>query len=278
MCTDNAAMIAATGWHRLRSDGTDAPRRRRHTQLSPPLHRLTTARGLSGPDPKDRLGLSGPDPKDRPGLSGPDPERPAGARYRGGGHVVQDRPVRALRSRRARPHGGRHERAVRTMWAVGAGPRVRQRDGHGTARWCMHAKTDRMISFAPTSIAQPAALRSDPRGDVQRPSPSSATVGRVDHIDINFGCPAAKSHGVVGDRSAGSSRAVARDPASRRVERVPLRLSRDREVPYGLVRRLLTHPSVRCAPRRGVRVDCAARANVQQHYSGDARWNAIAGA
>ena len=105
-----------------------------------------------------------------------------------------------------------------------------------------NAKTDRMISFA--ADEHPRSLQiygSDPEL-MGRAVHTLCDAGRVDHIDLNFGCPAAKV-----TRRGGGAAVPAKPELLRRIFRAAgqrcstVRGAGDRQVPHGAVRRL-AHP------------------------------------
>ena len=196
-------------------------------------------------------------------LSGPDPERQAGRAIPWSGHVVHDRPVRAALLPWCSPRW-RASRTRRSARCAGGSPRarVRQRDGDGDTGRAGNAKTDRMITFAPDEHPRSLQLYGSDPEIMGRPVAKLCDAGRVDHIDINFGCPAAKVTRAAAERRAGPAGAAAGDPASGGVQRVALRGAGDRQVPHGAVRRLAdAHPHRRGVRRGGRGSDRAARSH-----------------
>ena len=122
--------------------------------------------------------------------------------------------------------------------------------------------------------AQPAAVRLRPGRSWAQAVHKLCDAGRVDHIDINFGCPAAKV-----TRRGGGAAVPARPELLRAILRaavsnaVAVRRAGDGQVPHGAVRRLAhPHPHRRGrAPRRASRRSRCTPAPSQQHYSGEAR-------
>jgi nifR3 family TIM-barrel protein len=102
--------------------------------------------------------------------------------------------------------------------------------------------------------------------------------GRVDHIDINFGCPAAKV-----TRRGGGAAVPARPELLRAILRAAVTAAAPAGVPVtakfrmGLSDDWLTHIRTGevCAEEGVAAIALHAR-TVEQHYSGDARWEAIA--
>ena len=139
-------------------------------------------------------------------------------------------------------------------------------------------KTDRMMTFGPDE--HPRSLQvygSDPVmiGESIR---RLAAAGRVDHIDINFGCPAAKV------TRKGGGAAV---PAKPNLLRAILRASVAAGAPYGvpvtakfrtgLFPSLLTHLSTGLiAAEEGVAAIALHARTAEQHYAGNADWDRIA--
>jgi nifR3 family TIM-barrel protein len=140
-----------------------------------------------------------------------------------------------------------------------------------------NAKTDRMMTFGPDE--QPRSLQiygSDPAmiGDAIR---RLGDAGRVDHVDLNFGCPAAKV------TRKGGGAAV---PAKPNLLRAILRAAVSAATPYGVpvtakFRKgvddsLLTHISTgRIAADEGVAAVALHARTAEQHYAGHADWAAI---
>ncbi len=138
-------------------------------------------------------------------------------------------------------------------------------------------KTERMIAF--TAGEWPRSLQlygSDP--DTMR-----AAVGRlcgeglVDHVDLNFGCPAAKV-----TRRGGGAAVPARPALLQAVVRAAVGAAAPYGVPVtakfrmGLDDRLLTHLRAgTICEGEGVAAIALHARTVQQHYAGDARWDAI---
>src|ERR1700712_3887459 len=143
----------------------------------------------------------------------------------------------------------------------------------------LHAnpKTQRMITFAPDESPRSVQLYgSDPviMGEAVR---RLADAGRVDHIDLNFGCPAAKV------TRKGGGAAV---PAKPRLLQAILRAAVGAASPYGipvtakfrkgLTDDMLTYLTTgRIAAQEGVAAIALHARTVEQHYAGFADWAAI---
>jgi nifR3 family TIM-barrel protein len=141
-----------------------------------------------------------------------------------------------------------------------------------------NAKTERMMTFAPDESPRSLQLYgSDPvvLGEAVR---RLCGEGRVDHLDINFGCPAAKV------TRKGGGAAV---PVKRRLLAAILRSMVTAAEPYGVPVTakfrlgihdgLLTHLETgRIAASEGVAAIALHARTAEQHYAGEARWDQIA--
>ena len=141
-----------------------------------------------------------------------------------------------------------------------------------------NAKTERMITFDPDE--RPRSLQvygSDPEM-MGRAVARVCDAGLVDHIDLNFGCPAAKV-----TRKGGGAAVPARPALLRAVVRTAVSAAAPFGVPVsakfriGLHDGMITHLRAGeiCADEGVVAIAVHAR-TVEQHYAGDARWDAIA--
>ena len=140
------------------------------------------------------------------------------------------------------------------------------------------AKTERMVTFAPGESPRSLQLYgSDPRmlGEAVR---RLAGAGAVDHIDMNFGCPAAKV------TRKGGGAAV---PAKPNLLRAIMTSAVEAAAPYGIpvtakFRKgidddVLTFLNTgRIAEETGIAAVALHARTAQQHYSGVADWDAIA--
>lgn len=140
-----------------------------------------------------------------------------------------------------------------------------------------NAKTHRMISFGPDERPRSQQIYGSDPNVMGQAVHRLCDDGRVDHIDINFGCPAAK----VTRRGGGAA-----VPARPELLRSILRSAVSNAAPYGvpvtakfrmgLFDDWLTHLRTGevCAEEGVAAVAMHAR-TVEQHYSGEARWEAI---
>ncbi len=140
-----------------------------------------------------------------------------------------------------------------------------------------NAKTDRMMTFGPDE--HPRSLQvygSDPVmiGEAIR---RLCDADRVDHIDINFGCPAAKV-----TRKGGGAAVPAKPNLLRAILRSAVAAASPHGVPItakfrmGLYDSLLTYISTgRIAVDEGVAAIALHARTAEQHYAGSADWNAI---
>ncbi len=138
-------------------------------------------------------------------------------------------------------------------------------------------KTERMMTFADDE--QPRSLQvygSDPvmLGEAIR---KVCANGRVDHIDINFGCPAAKV-----TRKGGGAAVPAKPNLLRAIVRSAVAAATPYGVPVtikfrkGLYDSLLTFITTgRIAAEEGVAAVALHARTAEQHYAGQADWNAI---
>ncbi len=141
----------------------------------------------------------------------------------------------------------------------------------------VNPKTHRMITFADDEFPRSQQLYgSDPviMGEAVR---QLCDDGRVDHVDINFGCPAAKV-----TRRGGGAAVPARPELLRSIVRAAVRAAAPHGIPVTTKFRMGLFddwPTFRrtgevCAEEGVASIAMHAR-TVEQHYSGDARWEAI---
>ena len=140
-----------------------------------------------------------------------------------------------------------------------------------------NAKTQRMITFG--ADEQPRSLQiygSDPviLGEAIR---ILCSEGRVDHIDMNFGCPAAKV-----TRKGGGAAVPAKPNLLRAILRQAVAAAQPYGVPVtakfrkGLFDSLLTYVQTgRIAADEGIAAIALHARTAEQHYAGNADWNAI---
>lgn len=139
-------------------------------------------------------------------------------------------------------------------------------------------KTERMTRFEPGE--EPRSLQlygSDPEL-VARSVAMLCDEGRVDHIDLNFGCPAAKV-----TRRGGGAAVPARPRLLRAIVRAAVRAAAPAGVPVtakfrmGLFDDLMTYrESGSICAEEGVAWIALHARTAEQHYAGSARWDAIA--
>jgi nifR3 family TIM-barrel protein len=140
-----------------------------------------------------------------------------------------------------------------------------------------NAKTERMMTFAPDE--QPRSLQiygSDPAtlGEAIR---MLCDADRVDHIDINFGCPAAKV-----TRKGGGAAVPAKPNLLRAILHHAVAAASPFDVPVtikfrmGLFDSLLTYIETgRIAVDEGIVAIALHARTAEQHYAGIANWDAI---
>ena len=140
-----------------------------------------------------------------------------------------------------------------------------------------NAKTERLMTFAPDE--SPRSLQvygSDPAlvGEAVR---RLCDEGRVDHVDMNFGCPAAKV-----TRKGGGAAVPAKPNLLRAIVRAAVGAAEPYGIPVtikfrkGLFDSLLTHVETgRIAADEGVAAIALHARTAEQHYAGTADWAAI---
>ena len=141
-----------------------------------------------------------------------------------------------------------------------------------------NAKTERMMTFSADESPRSLQLYgSDPAlvGEAVR---RLCGEGRVDHIDMNFGCPAAKV-----TRKGGGAAVPAKPNLLRAIVRAAVGAASPYGVPVtikfrkGLFDSLLTHVATgRIAEDEGVAAIALHARTAEQHYAGEADWASIA--
>lgn len=140
-----------------------------------------------------------------------------------------------------------------------------------------NAKTARMVTFDPDEHPRSLQVYGSDPVMMGRAIDRVCGAGVVDHVDLNFGCPAAKV-----TRKGGGAAVPARPALMRAIVRAAVGAAAPYGVPVtakfriGLHDGLITHLRAGeiCADEGIVMIAVHAR-TVEQHYSGEARWDAI---
>jgi nifR3 family TIM-barrel protein len=140
-----------------------------------------------------------------------------------------------------------------------------------------NAKTERMMTFGPDERPRSLQLYGSDPATMAMAVGSLCDRGLVDHIDLNFGCPAAKV-----TRRGGGAAVPAKPALLRAIVRAAITAATPSGVPVtakfrmGIDDDLLTHllAGEVCADEGVTYIALHAR-TAQQHYAGDARWDAI---
>ncbi|MDQ3739070.1 MAG: tRNA dihydrouridine synthase DusB [Actinomycetota bacterium] len=139
-------------------------------------------------------------------------------------------------------------------------------------------KTRRMMSFGPDEHPRSLQLYGSDPAVVRQAVSLIGDCDLADHIDLNFGCPAAKV-----TRKGGGAAVPAHPDLLRAIVRAAVEAASPFGIPVtakfrmGLTDDLLTHLRTGeiCAEEGVVAIALHAR-TAEQHYAGDARWEAIA--
>ncbi len=140
-----------------------------------------------------------------------------------------------------------------------------------------NAKTEKMVTFADDETPRSLQIYGSDPANIGEAIRQLCDADRVDHIDLNFGCPAAK----VTRRGGGAA-----IPVKRRLMRAILRAAVSGAAPYGVPVTckfrigidddLITFLDTgRAAAEEGIAAIALHARTVEQHYSGEARWAAI---
>jgi nifR3 family TIM-barrel protein len=140
-----------------------------------------------------------------------------------------------------------------------------------------NAKTQRLVSFEPGEDPRSLQIYGSDPVMMGRAVHRVCDAGAVDHVDLNFGCPAAKV-----TRKGGGAAVPAKPALLRAIVSAAVRAAAPYGVPVtakfrmGVHDTLLTHLRAGevCADEGVVAIALHAR-TAQQHYAGDARWDAI---
>lgn len=138
-------------------------------------------------------------------------------------------------------------------------------------------KTERMMSFGPDEHPRSLQIYGSDPAMISESIRRLVGEGRVDHIDINFGCPAAKV-----TRRGGGAAVPAKPNLLRAILRAAVGAASPADVPVtikfriGLFDSLRTHVSTgRIAAEEGVAAIALHARTAEQHYAGTADWAAI---
>jgi nifR3 family TIM-barrel protein len=140
-----------------------------------------------------------------------------------------------------------------------------------------NAKTEKMMEFGPDESPRSLQLYGSDPEVLGRAVHQVCDEGRVDHVDLNFGCPAAKV-----TRKGGGAAVPAKPRLLREIVRQAVRAAEPYGVPVTAKFRMGLWDDVRtdlttgriCADEGVAWIAMHAR-TVEQHYSGEARWEAI---
>ena len=140
-----------------------------------------------------------------------------------------------------------------------------------------NAKTERMMTFSPDESPRSLQLyASDPTstGEAVR---RLVGEGRVDHIDMNFGCPAAKV-----TRRGGGAAVPPKRNLMRSIVRAAVQAAAPHNIPVTIKFRKGLNDDIinyletgRIAEEEGVAAIALHARTAEQHYAGKADWNAI---
>lgn len=140
-----------------------------------------------------------------------------------------------------------------------------------------NAKTARMMTFAPGETPRSLQLYGSDPTFVAAAVRRLGDAGAVDHVDLNFGCPAVKV-----TRKGGGAAVPARPRLLRSIMRAAVEAAAPYGIPVtakfriGLHDGLVTHLTTgRIAAEEGISAIALHARTAEQHYAGDARWEAI---
>ncbi|MCE9622262.1 MAG: tRNA dihydrouridine synthase DusB [Actinomycetia bacterium] len=140
-----------------------------------------------------------------------------------------------------------------------------------------NSKTERMMTFAADETPRSLQMYGSDPAMLAEAVRKVCGAGQVDHIDINFGCPAAKV-----TRKGGGAAVPAKPNLLRAIVRGAVSAAAPYDVPVtikfrkGLFDSLLTYIATgRIAAEEGVAAIALHARTAEQHYAGTADWNAI---